>query len=77
MPKMNTIEVMRKGRKPSNTEAFSKIAAVKKGDSLIIRRDEWLLKTVPGQWLIRHHTGREFRVETLADGSGWLVTALD
>jgi hypothetical protein len=71
------VQVKKKGRKPSNAEAFSKINAVKKGGSLIITRGEWRIKTVPGQHIIRRHTGREFKVETLADDSGWKVTALN
>lgn len=77
---MNTatkIQVKKKGRKPSNVEAFKKINAVKKGDFIIIKRDEWQMQTVPGQHVIRRHTNREFRVETLADDSGWKVTALN
>lgn len=75
--KTDTIPVKRKGRKPSNSAAFARIAAVKKGQSIIVTRPEWHIKTVPGQHIIRRHTGREFKVETLADDSGWRVTALD
>lgn len=71
------IKVKRKGRKPSNAEAFEKINAVKKGDSLVVLRKDWKIKTVPGQHIIRRHTGREFKVETLIDESGWKVTALN
>lgn len=72
-----TIPVKKKGRKPSNAAAFARIAKVKKGESIIVTRGEWQIKTVPGQHIIRRHTGREFKVETLADDSGWKVTALD
>lgn len=75
--KADTIEVKRKGRKPSNAAAFARVAAVKKGQSIVVTRGEWKIKTVPGQHIIRRHTGREFKVETLADDSGWRVTALD
>lgn len=73
----NEIQVKKKGRKPSNAEAFEKIANVKKGNFITITRAEWNIKTVPGQHIIRRHTGREFKVETLADDSGWKVTALN
>ena len=75
---MNTkdIQVKRPGRKPSNPEAFAKIAAVKTGKSIVILRKDWTIKTPPGQHIIRRHTDREFRVETLSDDSGWKVTAL-
>lgn len=75
--KTDTIPVKKKGRKPSNAAAFERIAAVKKGQSILVTRAEWRIKTVPGQHIIRRHTGREFKVETLADDSGWRVTALD
>lgn len=75
--KTEKIMVKRKGRKPSNAKAFDRISKVKKGDSIIVTRDEWQIKTVPGQHIIRRHTGREFRVETLLDDSGWKVTALN
>jgi len=75
--KTDTLEVKKKGRKPANAAAYSKIAAVKKGQSIVIPRSEWSIRTVPGQHMLRRNIGREFRVETLADDSGWRVTALD
>lgn len=73
---MKDIQVKKPGRKPSNPEAFAKIAAVKVGESIVIKKKDWTIKTPPGQHIIRRHTGREFKVETLADESGWKVTAL-
>ena len=75
---MNTknVQVKKPGRKPSNPEMFAKIAAVKTGDSIVIKKKDWTIKTPPGQHIIRRHTGLEFKVETLADESGWKVTAL-
>lgn len=70
------ITVKKPGRKPAHPEGFAKIAAVKKGSFIIITAKEWPIKTKPGQHIIRKHTGREFKVEALADGSGWKVTAL-
>jgi len=74
--KSQDIAVKRPGRKPANPEMFAKIAAVKVGESIIIKRKDWTIKTVPGQHIIRRHTGREFKVESLADDSGWKVTAI-
>lgn len=71
-----TIQVKKPGRKPANPEMFAKIGAVKVGEAIIIKRKDWTIKTVPGQHIIRRHTGREFKVETLADDSGWRITAL-
>ena len=73
---MKNVQVKKPGRKPANPEAFAKIAAVKKGDSIIVLRKDWTIKTPPGQHIIRRHTGREFKVETLADETGWKVTAI-
>jgi len=73
---MKNIAVKKPGRKPAHPEGFAKIAAVKKGDFIVIKTEDWPIKTKPGQHIIRKHTGREFKVETLEDGSGWKVTAL-
>ena len=73
---MKNIAVKKPGRKPAHPEGFAKIAAVKTGNFIVIKTEEWPIKTKPGQHIIRKHTGREFKVETLEDGSGWKVTAL-
>lgn len=72
----NNIAVKKPGRKPAHPEGFARIAAVKTGNFIIIKTEEWPIKTKPGQHIIRKHTGREFKVEALEDGSGWKVTAL-
>ncbi len=71
---MNDIQVKKKGRKPRNTAAFAKIEKVKVGGSIIITTEEWLIKPIPGAHVIRRYTGLEFKVETLADDSGWKLT---
>ena len=73
---MKNIAVKKPGRKPAHPEGFARIAAVKTGNFIIIKTEEWPIKTKPGQHIIRKHTGREFKVEALEDGSGWKVTAL-
>lgn len=71
------IQVKRAGRKPTNEKAFNLIAAIKKGKFIIVLAKDWNLKTSPGRHIIRKHTGREFKVESLIDNSGWKCTALD
>jgi len=73
---MSNIEVKKKGRKPSNLAAFERISKVKKGDSIIILNREWKLRTIPGAHIIRLYINKECKVETLADESGWKITAL-
>lgn len=70
------IEVKKKGKPTSNNEAFKKIDVIKTGEFVIITKREWQMGTIPGQHLIRRRLNREFRVETLADDSGWRITAL-
>lgn len=70
------VEVKKKGKKTRNNSAFEKIALVKKGDFIILKNKDWEMKTPIGANIIRRRTGKEFKVETLADDSGWKVTAL-
>lgn len=73
---MNNIQVKKKGRKPRNTEAFDKIKAIKVGEFILITKKEWKIMPIPGAHVIRRYTGLEFKVETLADDSGWKLTRL-
>ena len=73
---INNIEVKKKGRKPRNTAAFDRIKAVEVGGFIIIKKKEWLIKPIPGAHVIRRYTGLEFKVETLADDSGWKLTRI-
>lgn len=71
------VKVKKPGRKSVNQKNYKQIAAIKKGDSLVVKRKDWNIKTVPGQHMLRRNIGREFKVETLIDDSGWLITALN
>lgn len=70
------IEVKKKGKKRINNEAFEKIENLKSGEFLIVTKEEWKMKTIPGSHLMRRRLLREFKVETLKDDSGWKITAL-
>ena len=70
------VDVKKKGKPTSNNAAFEKINAVEHGNFTIITKEEWDMGTIPGQHLIRRRLNREFKVETLADDSGWKITAL-
>ena len=71
-----TIEVKKPGRKTHNVEVLQRVTALREGESTIITKKEWNTLTRPGQHMLRKQTGREFKTETLADDSGWLITAL-
>ena len=74
---MNEIKVKKVGRKPTNKAAFDMIAQLKQGEQILLKPEQWKLKTKPGRHIIRNRTGREVRVETLLDETGWLCTALN
>ena len=74
---MNNIKVKKPGRDPKNQKAFDKINSLKKGEFMIMKKKDWKMKTLPGAHIIRRYTNREFKVETLLDESGWVITALD
>ncbi|MEE9409679.1 MAG: hypothetical protein V3V41_02000 [Candidatus Heimdallarchaeota archaeon] len=74
---MDNIQVKKKGRKPRNTEAFDKISNVAVGEFIIITEEEWKIKPIPGAHVIRRYTDLEFKVETLADDSGWKLTRVE
>jgi len=74
---MNTIiELKKPGRKVQDPETMKKITGLKTAESLVVKKKDWKIKTAPGQHVLRRRTGREFTVSTLADDSGWLITAL-
>ncbi len=73
---MNDPEVVPKGKRTRNNEAFELINGVEPGCSVIMLRGDWKMRTIPGMNIIRRRTGREFKVETLKDFSGWKLTAL-
>jgi hypothetical protein len=70
------IQVKKKGKKTRNNAAFEKINAVKVGDFIVLKNEEWEMGTLPGAHIIRRRLGREFKVETLKDETGWVITAL-
>ena len=73
---MNQIEVKKKGKKTRNNKAFEKLAELKSGSFIVMTKKDWDMKTIPGSHLIRRRLNREFKVETLKDDSGWLITAI-
>ena len=73
---MSEIEVKKKGKRTRNNEAFEKIAALTAGEFIVIKKEDWGMKTLPGSHLLRRRLNREFQVNTLKDDSGWLITAL-
>ena len=73
---MEDIKVKKRGRPPKNSGAFITINEIPVGEWLILYRDAWFLRTPPGAHLLRKRLNREFKVETLADDSGWKITAL-
>jgi len=70
------IETKRPGRKFENPFLIAQLKDLKKGQSTTISRDDWPLKTRPGRYVLRRLTGGEFDSRTLADDTGWFVTAL-
>ena len=73
---MNDFNVVPKGKKTRNNEAFELINTAQPGSSIIILKGDWKMKTLPGMNIIRRRINREFKVETLNDFSGWRITAL-
>lgn len=67
-----SLEVKKKGRPRTNEEAFIRIARAgfKK---VIIKKKEWKLATPPGAHLLRKYLKNEYKVNSLADNSGWIV----
>jgi hypothetical protein len=49
------------------------------GEILLIERKDWRQKNGPGMMcgVITRKYGRKFKVDTLVDGSGWLVERLE
>lgn len=66
------MEVVKKGRKRTNTKAFEKISAGGK-ETVIISTKEWKLATPPGANILRKYLKKEYVVRTLADGTGWVI----
>ncbi len=73
---MKEIKVKKPGRDPKNTKAFTVIDKIPKGKFIIMKKKDWKMKTLPGAHIIRRYTNREFKVETLLDESGWVISAL-
>lgn len=70
------VQIKKPGRKFENPFLLARLKDLKKGNTMKILREDWPLKTRPGRYVLRRQTGREFDSRTLADDSGWLVTAL-
>lgn len=72
----NDVQTKKPGKKFENPFLISRLLEMKKGETTIIKEADWPLKTRPGRYILRRHTGREYDSRTLADDSGWLITAL-
>lgn len=66
------MEVKKKGRRRINSKAFEKIGAAGK-DTIFINKKEWKLATPPGAHILRRYLKKEYKVQTAADNSGWVV----
>lgn len=75
-PMKQDVMIKKPGRKFGNPFLIARLNELKKGQSMTISREDWPLKTRPGRYVLRRQTGREFDSRTLADDSGWLVTAV-
>ena len=73
---MNNVKVFKRGRPIKNAQIFEVFLELKKGSFMILKKQDWKYKTLPGAHIIRRHTGKEFKVETLIDRTGWKITAL-
>lgn len=66
------METKKVGRKRINQAAFDAILASGKKE-MVMKRSKWNLVTPPGAHLLRKYLKREYKVETLANDSGWLI----
>ena len=73
---MNDIKIIKRGRPVKEPEIFKTFLELKQGSFMILKKEDWKYKTLPGAHIIRRHTNREFKVETLINGIGWKITAL-
>lgn len=65
-------------RESKNRVVFDAISQLKEGQSLIVKKDEWVGKTPPGGLLCNRTVraqlkGRRYHCFTLKDESGWLI----
>ncbi len=75
---MNT-ELIKMGAKikaKKTRKVYRLLLKLKKGAFIIVKKEQWDLSTVPGAWIIRKYTGREFKVQTLISRKGWKITSL-
>ena len=70
------VQTKKPGRKFENPFLIARLKDLKKGKTMVILREDWPLKTRPGRYVLRRQTGREYDSRTLADDTGWLITAL-
>lgn len=66
------MQVKKKGRKPINDRAFTKIREAGRKEVLVTRK-EWKLVTPPGAYILRKYLKAEYQVQTLIDDSGWVI----
>jgi len=71
----NNVQTKKPGRTFENPFLIDRLKKMKPGDTMIIDRADWPLKTRPGRYVLRRQTDREYDSRTLADDSGWLITA--
>ena len=70
------IKTKKKGRGFTNNKILTKINELNEGEFIVVKNKEWKMKTPLGAYVLRRRLAREFRVECLADNSGYKVTAL-
>jgi hypothetical protein len=66
-------------RVSNSTFVRTMIMNLEPGEILLIERKDWRQKNGPGMMcgVITRKYGRKFKVDTLVDGSGWLVERLE
>jgi len=62
----------------SSSIARTAVMHMQPGEILLIEKTDWQQQNGPGQMLSRvtKATGREFKLETVATGEGWIVERL-
>ena len=71
---MTELKVKKRGAVSKNIEAFDRIKRMKKGSQYVIMNKDWKLSTIPGHYIIKKNTGVDVTVNSLVDGSGWVIT---
>ena len=72
------IKAINGGRRSKNGAVLDAVAQLQEGQSLIVKKDEWVGKTPPrttigGKAVRSQLGGRKYHCFTLKDESGWLI----